>query len=81
MDFYHIIPPRKPKRDINGNVAQLRPGEAEELVKHNEDKKRFQALLRDHSVDLIVVCADCLEAKRLKKVLGDFANLKSHSDQ
>jgi hypothetical protein len=30
---------------------------------------------------LIVVSADCLEAKRLKKALSEFANLKNCQDK
>ena len=39
-----------------------------ELVAH----KNF-LFLRKHSVDLIVVCADCLEARKLKKSLLEIA--------
>ena len=57
-----------------------RPGEIEELNKHKADRKRFQNILKDFSVDLIVVCADCLEAKKLKKTLEEFANLRGDID-
>ena len=36
-------------------------------------------MLKEHEVDLIVVCADCLEAKKLKKTLEEFANFKGGS--
>jgi hypothetical protein len=32
-------------------------------------------------VDLITVAADCLEAKRLKKALGEMANYQNFDDQ
>jgi hypothetical protein len=57
-------------------MPPARPGEAEEENKHKADKERFKNVLRDFSVDLIVVCADCLEAKKLKKTLEEFANLR-----
>jgi soluble P-type ATPase len=53
----------------------MRPGEEEEKKKHEEDKRNFQEMLREHQVDLIVVSADCLEAKKLKNALLHFANL------
>ena len=53
----------------------------EEARKHTVDKKEFQEILREHNVDLIVISADCLEAKRLKKALSEFANLKICQDQ
>lgn len=37
-------------------------------------------MLREHQVDLIVVSADCLEAKKLKNALMQFANLKMSYD-
>ena len=37
-------------------------------------------MLRQYQVDLIVVSADCLEARKLKKCLGEFASLKSYQD-
>jgi hypothetical protein len=58
-----------------------RPGELEEKKKHIDDKKRFQDVIRKHQVDLIVVAADCLEAKKLKKTLDEFANLKNHGGE
>ena len=59
-------------------MPQARPGEAEEENKHKLDKMRFKNILKEYSVDLIVVCADCLEARKLKKNLEDFANLRGH---
>lgn len=75
-DFLHMIPPRKPRVDPDGAPPVPRPGEEEGARRHAEDKRKFQELLREHKVDLIVVSADCHEAKRLKKALSEFANLK-----
>jgi hypothetical protein len=61
-------------------MPQARPGEAEEENKHKADKSRFQGILRDFSIDLIVVCADCLEARKLKKNLEEFAHLRGGQD-
>jgi hypothetical protein len=58
----------------------MRPGEEDEQKKHDEDKRQFQEILKDQSVDLIVVSADCLEAKRLKKALCEFAMLNNQQD-
>jgi ribosomal protein L7Ae-like RNA K-turn-binding protein len=58
----------------------MRPGQEEEARKHAADKNEFQKILREHKVDLIVISADCLEAKRLKKALSEFANLKICQD-
>lgn len=33
----------------------------------------FLEMLHEHNVDLIVVSADCHEAKRVKKALSEFA--------
>jgi hypothetical protein len=55
----------------------MRPGEEDEMKRHDEDKKKFQEILREHQVDLIVVSSDCLEAKRLKKALSEFAMLNN----
>lgn len=80
-DFLYIIPPRKPRAGADGAQYEMRPGQEEEARKHAQDKKDFQEILREYKVDLIVVAADCLEAKRLKKALSEFANLKIAQDQ
>lgn len=79
-DFLFLLPPKK-RIQRDGEPTQVRPGEIEEQRKHDEDRRQFQEILREHTVDLIVVCADCLEAKRLKKALTEFANLNSQQDQ
>lgn len=55
----------------------MRPGEEDEQKKHDSDKKSFQEILIDQKVDLIVVSADCLEAKRLRKALLEFAQINN----
>ena len=37
-------------------------------------------MLKEHQIDLIVVAADCLEAKKLKNAMKDLANLKNMND-
>jgi hypothetical protein len=41
--------------------------ETEEQKEHTRDKERFKEILRANSVDLIVVAANSLEARRLYK--------------
>tara|TARA_B110000285_G_scaffold231264_1_gene299583 strand:- start:271 stop:717 length:447 start_codon:yes stop_codon:yes gene_type:complete len=79
-DFLYIIPPRKPRGGPDGAPPEPRPGEEEGTRRHAEDRREFQEILREHKVDLIVVSADCHEAKRLKKALSEFANLKIAQD-
>lgn len=51
----------------------MRPGEEEENAKHLDTMRQVQDLLNEHEVDLIVVCADSLEARKLKKSLLEAA--------
>ena len=50
-----------------------RAPKTEEEVQHEKDKERFMDLLETHSVDLIVVAANSLEATKLKKCLNELA--------
>lgn len=59
-----------------GFQEQRRPGEIEEQENHDKNRNQLLEILREHQVDLIVVSADCLEARRLKKVLSEIAELK-----
>lgn len=43
------------------------------MKKHNDAKEQFKEILNKNKVDLIVVCADSLEARKLKKALAEFA--------
>jgi hypothetical protein len=48
-DFLHLLPPRKKREPRDGQpMPPMRHGEEEELKKHEEAKKTFQELLRDH---------------------------------
>ena len=44
-----------------------------EKKKHDDAVKAFKEILGKYKVDLIVVCADSLESRKLKKCLGEFA--------
>lgn len=58
-----------------------REPETEEQKEHKKDKQKFIEILRAHSVDLIVVAANSLEAKRLHKELTDLAiDAKNNSE-
>jgi len=37
-------------------------------------------MLKQYQIDLIVVAADCLEARKLKTAMKDLSNLKSLND-
>jgi len=55
--------------------------ENEEQKEHTRDKERFKEILRANSVDLIVVAANSLEARRLYKQLNDLASdAKNHEN-
>jgi len=73
-DFLNLLPPRRRPASMQGG---MRPGEQDEIKKHEQDKKQFQAILIEQKVDLIVVSADCLEAKRLRKALMEFAQINN----
>lgn len=51
-----------------------------EKTKHDEAVAQFKKILSKHKVDLIVVCADSLEARKLKKNLSDFAKYQIDPD-
>jgi len=43
----------------------------EEEIEHERDRKKLIEILDQHSVDLIVVAANSLEARTLKRVMTD----------
>lgn len=51
------------------------------MEKHIYDREEFMTLMRMHNVDLIVVAADCLEAKKLKKALTELTSSKNFDNQ
>ena len=69
QDFHSIIPPRESRPE------KVRPGEQEERKKHAYEKQIFHDLIRQHQIDLIVVQADCLEARKLKSALSDIVKM------
>jgi RNase H-fold protein (predicted Holliday junction resolvase) len=53
----------------------------DEEKEHDEDKNKIKELLSKYSVDLVVVGANKLEARRIKEVLENIAsNMKSYGD-
>ena len=50
------------------------------MKKHEEAKEQFKEILNKHKVDLIVVCADSLEARKLKKCLAEFSKYTVDND-
>lgn len=83
-----LLPPmskKGPRNDREGDFQrpedQQRQGQpTEEEKEHERDKTKMIELLEYHSVDLIVVAANSLEARRLKRVLEDIAvELKNRS--
>jgi hypothetical protein len=80
-EFAHIIPPREARSSGNNERAPMRPQEREELEKHMYDRADFLNLIKQHNIDLIVVAADCLEAKKLKKALDELASSKNFDSQ
>jgi len=47
--------------------------ETEEEKEHKKDREKLVEIIRQHSVDLIVVAANSLEARRLKEELFNLA--------
>jgi hypothetical protein len=45
----------------------------EEEKEHEQDKAKLISIMQQHSVDLIVVAANCLEARKLKQVMEEIA--------
>lgn len=78
-DFMRLLPPRvKRQRQpmMGGGPGQKDPmlGEmpkTEEELEHDRDKAKVIEILELHSVDLIVVAANSLEARTLKRVMQD----------
>lgn len=77
-DFLHLIKPR-PRR--GGPQGRMGGSDDTEMKKHEEAKKQFKDILSKYKVDLIVVCADSLEARILKQSLTDFAKYKIDNNE
>jgi len=78
-DFMHLLPPRK-RRDRGegkpGENVEMQPMPTQvtdEEREHEKDKDKLKELLINYSVDLIVVAANSLEARNLKKSLDGIA--------
>lgn len=73
-EFLHLLPPMRRRVDPNtGQPPVPKPGEADEQANHLNDKKKISDLITNHKVDLVVVSADCLEAKKLKSMFSELA--------
>lgn len=80
-DFTHLMPPRKFTMQPNPNATDEEEQKfkkaklqyQEELKEHDSDKDNIKALILRHQVDLIVVGANKLEARLIKKVLSEVA--------
>ena len=72
-DFFHMLPPRQFKRSPEEANQKMAPGSIVNLQEEEHEKNcaHMREVLLDHQVDLIVVAADCLEARKLKKVLSE----------
>lgn len=89
-DFMRLLPPRikkprqQPGQPIQDPLQQDRPKTDEEL-EHDKDKSKLIDILELHSVDLIVVAANGLEARTLKRVMNELGfelkNKKPSEDQ
>lgn len=81
-DFMRLLPPRQkkkpqqsgPQQDVQMQGDQRLP-ETEEEKEHKKDKEKLVEIIRQHSVDLIVVAANSLEARRLKEELISLATI------
>ena len=74
-DFMRLLPPRK-RKDLQGPDAPMndRPQpKSEEELQHEKDKAQLISILEEKKVDLIVVAANSLEARNLKRTLEDIA--------
>ncbi len=81
-DFMHLMPPRKmgEKRmqamandEDKEKMKKIRMAQAEEQEEHNKDIEKIKQLIHRHSVDLIVVGANKLEARRIFETLKEIA--------
>lgn len=55
-------------------MGQAKIPKSEEDIEHERDKAKLCDLIETHAVDLIVVAANSLEARKLKKTLVDIAD-------
>lgn len=76
-DFMRLLPPRANKRaqqQAQDAAMDGRPQpKSDEEAQHEKDKANLVSLLEKFSVDLIVVAANCLEARNLKDCLKKIA--------
>lgn len=82
------MPPRKPRQapkrddDFEEKSRMMKLSQQEEDKEHQKDKEKIVELMSKYSVDLVVVGANKLEARKLKQTLADIANtLKTYNPQ
>lgn len=89
-DLIHLMPPRKfnPKpqaglnEDEDQRLKKARLSHKEEEETHGKDKAKIRELISQFQVDLIVVAANKLEARLLKKTLTQIAeDLKNYGNE
>jgi nucleotide-binding universal stress UspA family protein len=89
QSFFKLMQPRKLKgnRGAGGEVneeerrrqAKLENAIQEEQKDHDADREKIKTLIRNHNVDLIVVGANKLEGRSVKKTLTEICEqLKTH---
>lgn len=75
-DFMRLLPPRiKKQRQQPGapmqDPLQGEPPKTEEQLEHERDRATLIDILEKYSVDFIVVAANSLEARTLKRVMDE----------
>ena len=65
---------RKRKVIEDPNMPERPQPKTDEELQHEKDKQMLVEMLEKHSVDLIVVAANSLDARNLKKTLTDIAS-------
>lgn len=80
-DFMRLLPlrPRPMRKDENNKPIEEAPRpKTEEEIQHENDKSKLIELIKQYSVDLITVGANCLEARRLKTCLKSMTEMRKH---
>mmetsp|Transcript_11706 Transcript_11706/g.17791 ORF Transcript_11706/g.17791 Transcript_11706/m.17791 type:complete len:104 (+) Transcript_11706:1801-2112(+) len=71
--FTHLLfQERKPRQGENPKMG--RQPDIEEKKKFQDEKDKILELIQKHEIKLVVVSADCLEARKLKKILTQWVS-------